>query len=121
MNKEKIMKLTLQIEEALKHLKFELGYEAESSNKRVKARKSKKEKLNLETPIRNLLQEGFFSDWKTDKDVVKKLKQQVLNPKRASVSNVLRRFAAPQKGLLERQGEGTKKNLWRYRAKLIKK
>lgn len=118
MNKEKILKLINQIEEILNQLKFEFGFEVEPSTKKIKLRKSKKQKTNLETPIKNLLKEKFFSEWKTDNDVIKKLKEQVLNPKRASVSNVLRRFANPKKGLLERRGEGIKKNPWQYKEKL---
>lgn len=70
--------------------------------------------VDLNTPIIGLYNDGFFDDWKTDNDVIKKLRAQVLTPKRASVSNVLRRLANPKKGLLERQGDGTKKNPWKY-------
>lgn len=70
--------------------------------------------IDLGSPIMSLYNDGFFDDWKTDNDVIKKLRAQVLTPKRASVSNVLRRLASPKKGLLERQGDGTKKNPWKY-------
>lgn len=80
-------------------------------------RKSKGVKTDLGTPVKKLVEGGFFRDWKTDNDVVKKLKQQVLNAKRASISNVLRRFTNPTHGLLQRDGEGTKKHPWRYKQK----
>jgi hypothetical protein len=67
--------------------------------------------------VKKLIEGGFFRDWKTDNDVVKKLKQQVLTTKRASISNVLRRFASPAHSLLQRDGEGTKKSPWRYKQK----
>lgn len=82
-----------------------------------KRKKSKKVKTDLGTPVKKLIEGGFFRDWKTDNDVVKKLKQQVLTTKRASISNVLRRFASPAYGLLQRDGEGTKKSPWRYKQK----
>lgn len=82
-----------------------------------KRKKSKKVKTDLGTPVKKLIEGGFFRDWKTDNDVVKKLKQQVLTTKRASISNVLRRFASPAHGLLQRDGEGTKKSPWRYKQK----
>ena len=82
-----------------------------------KRKKSKRAKTDLGTPVKKLIESGFFRDWKTDNDVVKKLKQQVLTAKRASISNVLRRFASPAHGLLQRDGEGTKKSPWRYKQK----
>jgi hypothetical protein len=82
-----------------------------------KTRKPKRAKIDLVTPIKKLIENGFFKDWKTDNDVVKKLRQQVLNSKRASVSNVLRRLASAKQGLLQRDGEGTKKYPWRYKEK----
>jgi len=82
-----------------------------------KRKKSKRVKTDLGTPVKKLVEDGFFRDWKTDNDVVKKLKQQVLTAKRASISNVLRRFASPAHGLLQRDGEGTKKHPWRYKQK----
>lgn len=82
-----------------------------------KRKKSKRVKTDLGTPVKKLIESGFFRDWKTDNDVVKKLKQQVLTAKRASVSNVLRRFTSPAHGLLQRDGEGTKKHPWRYKQK----
>lgn len=82
-----------------------------------KRKKSKRVKTDLGTPVKRLIESGFFRDWKTDNDVVKKLKQQVLTAKRASISNVLRRFASPAHGLLQRDGEGTKKHPWRYKQK----
>ncbi|OGF64262.1 hypothetical protein A2661_00765 [Candidatus Giovannonibacteria bacterium RIFCSPHIGHO2_01_FULL_45_24] len=82
-----------------------------------KRKKSKRVKTDLGTPVKKLIESGFFRDWKTDNDVVKKLKQQVLTAKRASISNVLRRFASPAHGLLQRDGEGTKKHPWRYKQK----
>lgn len=86
--------------------------------KKIKGVKTKRAKsIDLNTPIIGLYNDGFFDDWKTDNDVIKKLRVQVLTPKRASVSNVLRRLANPKKGLLERQGDGTKKNPWKYRKK----
>lgn len=83
--------------------------------KRAKTRRAKDTDLN--TPIMGLYSDGFFDDWKTDNDVIKKLRAQVLTPRRASVSNVLRRLTSPKKGLLERQGDGTKKTPWKYRKK----
>jgi len=92
---------------------------SQGRDKSPKLRKSKKlKKIDLETPIKKLLSGRFFKEWKTDNDVIKKLKKQVLNPKRASVSNVLRRLASSKRGLLERDGEGTKKSPWRYKEKL---
>ena len=82
-----------------------------------KRKKSKRAKTDLGTPVKRLIESGFFRDWKTDNDVVKKLKQQVLTAKRASISNVLRRFASPAHGLLQRDGEGTKKHPWQYKQK----
>ncbi len=120
MDKEKISKLINQMQNILNQFKFELDIEIDGTIRKIKRRKLKKKKMNLETPIKNLL-EDFFNEWRTDNDVIKKLKEQVLNPKRASVSNVLRRFASPKKGLLERRGEGTKKNPWQYKAKLRSK
>ncbi len=77
--------------------------------------KSKRAKVDLGTPVKKLIDGGFLRDWKTDNDVVRKLKQQVLTAKRASVSNVLRRFASPAHGLLQREGDGTKGSPWRYK------
>src|SRR3989344_4017381 len=82
-----------------------------------KRKKSKRVKTDLGTQVKKLIESGFFRDWKTENDVVKKLKQQVLTAKRASISNVLRRFASPAHGLLQRDGEGTKKHPWRYKQK----
>lgn len=77
--------------------------------------KSRKSKGDLKTPISNLVESGFFQEFKTDLDVLKKLKQQVLNPRRSSVSNVLRSFASPKHELLQREGGGTKSDPWRYK------
>lgn len=93
------------------------GVAAKETSTGKKQRKSKRVKTDLGTPVKKLIDGGFFRDWKTDNDVVKKLKQQVLTAKRASVSNVLRRFANPAHGLLQRDGEGTKKHPWRYKQK----
>lgn len=80
-------------------------------------KRSRAKGIDLNSPIMGLYNDGFFDDLKTDNDVIKKLRAQVLTPRRASVSNVLRRLASPKKGLLERQGDGTKKNPWKYRKK----
>lgn len=91
-----------------------IGKEAATTKKR---KKSKRVKTDLGTPVKKLIEGDFFRNWKTDNDVVKKLKQEVLTAKRASISNVLRRFASPAHGLLQRDGEGTKKHPWRYKQK----
>lgn len=112
MNQEEIDKQIFERLEKLEGVVF--------STKKIKSSKSDSRRakgVDLTTPITGLYNDGFFDDWKTDNDVIKKLRAQVLTPKRASVSNVLRRFASPKKGLLERQGDGTKKNPWKYRKK----
>lgn len=91
--------------------------EREEGGERCRISKPKARKTDLSSPIQELYNGGFFKEWRTDNDVVKKLKQQVLTARRASVSNVLRRFATPKRGLLERDGNGTKKAPWRYRNK----
>lgn len=78
-------------------------------------KKTKKKGVALIMPIKKLVEQGFFQDWKTDNDVVEKLKKQVLIAKRPSVSNVLRKLASPAQGLLQREGEGNKKHPWRYK------
>jgi len=120
MDKDKFIEIINKLQNNLDQLKALAGIEIETAEvKKRKANngKSKRQKVDLETPIRELLNNGFFTDWKTDNDVIKRLRAQVLTPKRASVSNVLRRLASPKKGLLERQGDGTKKNPWKYRKK----
>lgn len=118
MDKERLLRIINELQGNIDQLKLLVGIEViPSPAPKEKNKKSNKQKVDLETPIRDLLNEGFFSDWRTDNDVIKKLRVQVLTPKRASVSNVLRRLASPKKGLLERQGDGTKKNPWKYRKK----
>jgi hypothetical protein len=114
MDKEKILKLINQIENGLVQLKIELGLEIGNRIKKTRRVKTKGKKLNLEMPIKTLLGEGFFSEWRKDTDVVQKLKEKILTPRnlrRSSVTNVLRRFFA--KGLLDRKEiiEGKKKVL----------
>ena len=122
MDKNKLVKIINELQVNINQLKALAGFEidaAETKNKKAGGKKSGGQKTDLETPIRELLNSGFFSDWKTDNDVIKELRTQVLTPKRASVSNVLRRLASPKRGLLERQGDGTKKSPWKYRKKKI--
>ncbi|MCD6115252.1 hypothetical protein J7J74_03155 [bacterium] len=77
MNKEKILKLINQIEEATEKLKLEIGIPAgkDVKKRKVKPRKRKKQKINLVGPVKILLDEGFFSDWKRDIEVIQKLKE----------------------------------------------
>ena len=118
MDKEKLLWIINELQANIDQLKVIAGIEVIPSSAPLKKTiKSKRQKTNLETPIRELLNGTFFSNWKTDNDVIRELRTQVLNPKRASVSNVLRRLASPKKWLLERQGDGTKKNPWKYRKK----
>lgn len=122
MDKDKLKRIINELQVNIDQLKALAGIEFDSSknlNTKTKTniKKSKRQKTDLETPIRELLNGTFFSNWKTDNEVIQELRTQVLNPKRASVSNVLRRLASPKKGLLERQGDGTKKNPWKYRKK----
>ena len=120
MDKNKLVKIIDGFQANINQLKALAGLEinaAEAKNKKVGSKKSGRQKTDLETPIQELLNSRFFSDWKTDNDVIKELRTQVLTPKRASVSNVLRRLASPKKGLLERQGDGNKKSPWKYRKK----
>lgn len=110
MNQEEINKQILERLEKLEGAVF--------ATKKIKAVKNDPRRakgVDLITPITELYNDGFFDDLKTDNDVIKKLRAQVLTPKRASVSNVLRRLASPKKGLLEREGDGTKKNPWKYK------
>lgn len=105
MNKEKIQKLINQIEEATAKLKIEIGTQRRKDIKKVsKSSKEKSKKIKLVEPIKAILDEGFFSDWKSDIEVVQKLKEKFLMPRtlrRSSVTNVLRKFFA--KGLLIRK------------------
>lgn len=120
MDKNKLIEIINRLQASINQLKVLAGFEInaiKAEKKKTGSKKPNRQKTDLETPIRELLNSGFFSDWKTDNDVIKKLRAQVLTPKRASVSNVLRRLASPQKGLLERQGDGTKKSPWKYRKK----
>ena len=50
------------------------------ANKRVKHAKrgSRRARSDLNTPIIELYNDGFFDDWRTDNDVIKKLRAQVL-------------------------------------------
>lgn len=119
MKKEKILKYINQIENLLAGLKAELGLEAKEKIKRPRKKRDMSKKLDLETPIKALIEDGFFSDWKKDIHVVQKLKEKFLMPRtlrRSSVTNVLRRFFG--KGLLVRKEvvEGKKKVLV-YKAK----
>lgn len=114
MNKEKILKLIDKIENASSQLRVELGFEVERKIKKPIKRKIKGKKLNLETPIKTLIDDDFFSDWKKDVNVVQKLKEKILTPRtlrRSSVTNVLRRLF--NKGLLTRKEviEGKKRIL----------
>ena len=108
MNQEEINKQIFERLENLEVFVFTAKKKPKSITKRSRG-------IDLNTPITELYNGEFFNDWKTDNDVIKKLRAQVLTPKRASVSNVLRRLTSPKKGLLERQGDGTKKNPWKYR------
>jgi len=116
-NDSKILKLINQIESVIAQLKLEIETERRRNGKKIKLQRPKKQRMDVATPIKNLLEKGFFSEGRTDKDVLKKLREQVLNPGRSSVAEVLRRFASPKKNLLERSGDGTRKNPWKYRAK----
>lgn len=116
MNKEKILKLINQIEEATTKLKLELDVpEREVAKKKViRSRRRKRRKINLTGSVKTLLDDSFFSDWRKDVEVVQNLKEKFLMPRtlrRSSVTNVLRKFFA--KGLLIRKKitEGKKKFL----------
>ncbi len=119
MDKDKFTRIVNELQNNINQLRALADIEVISPpTSTKKTKKSKKQKTDLETPIRELLNGDFFSDWKTDNDVIKELRTQVLIPKRASVSNVLRRLASSKRGLLERDGDGTKKSPWRYKEKL---
>jgi len=109
MNQEEINKQIFERLERLEKVIFDVG---KVKNKKRIVRRAKM--TDLKTPITELYNNGFFDNEKMDNDVIKKLREQVLSstPKRASVSNVLRRLV--KKGLLERIGEGNKKNPWKY-------
>ena len=119
MKKEKISKYINQIENLLVQLKAGLGLEIREKIKSPRKKEDMVKRLNLKTPIKTLIEDGFFSDWKKDTHVVQKLKEKILTPRtlrRSSVTNVLRRFFS--KGLLARKEiiEGKKKVLV-YKAK----
>lgn len=126
MNKEKILRLMNRLENTLAQLKTELKFREASvkdNSRKSKKRKDSGKKINLETPIRNLFNEGFFNDWKKDIEVIQKLKEKILTPRtlrRSSVTNVLRRFF--DKGLLERKKitEG-KKEIFAFKRKVGRK
>lgn len=120
MDKNKLIEIINKLQTNIDQLKVLAGVGIDPvrvHKRKVSNKKSKRQKTDLETPIRELLNSDFFSGWKTDNDVIKKLRIQVLTPKRASVSNVLRRLTSPKRGLLERQGDGTKRNPWKYKKK----
>lgn len=110
MNKEKVLKSISQIENAVLELKKEIGVDETEIEKSIKMKKRKVKKhrkgssINLIQPIRKLFEENFFSDYKKDVDVLKELKTKLLTtktPKRASVTNVLRKMV--KNGLLNRE------------------
>lgn len=112
MNQEGINEQILKRIERLEKVVFGVG---KNKNKKKVAQRAKR--TDLKTPVTALCNSGFFDSEKTDNDVIKKIREQVLSstPKRASVSNVLRGLV--KRGLLERTGEGNRKNPWKYRKK----
>ena len=93
-------------------------HEGHASNIKVASRvgfeKSKK-KTDVTGSIKGLLGQDFFNQGKTDTDVIQRLKKQALNVKRGSISVALMRLV--RQGLLIREGDGKKKNPWRYKTK----
>ena len=110
MDTDKILKYINQIENAILELKKIIGTKEARLEKLTKIKKNRIEErqkdksIDLTQPIRRLFDENFFSDYKTDVDVVKELRIKLLTtktPKRASVTNVLRRMV--KNGLLNRE------------------
>jgi hypothetical protein len=100
MNTEKILDLICKIENNITEIRKEMGIE---NNQEIKkdsetAREDNKKRskaIDLTLPIKKLYDNNFFSDFKSDLDVVEKLKFDLLTnkvPKRASVVNVLRKM-----------------------------
>lgn len=110
MDTDKILKYINQIENAILELKKIIGSNEARLEKLTKIKKNRIEErqkdksIDLIQPIRKLFDENFFSDYKRDVDVVKELRIKLLTtktPKRASVTNVLRRMV--KNGLLNRE------------------
>ena len=126
MNKEKMLKIIRQIEISISGLKSEIIekkdlelLEKDENLKNTDSRKRRSKNTDLVSPIKKLFDDGMFSDWVTDLDIVNKLKISLLtsvSPKRSSVTNVLRRMV--KNGLLRRDkiAEGKKKVI-RYKIK----
>ena len=117
MNKENVSRLISQIETNLAELRKELGALEEPKlprgNAARKRGKRNKKKAGSTKPIEGLIASGFFKQAKTDLDVMGALKKKALSFDREDVAVTLMRFV--RKGIMEREGDGTKKNPWGYK------
>lgn len=126
MDTEKILKIIRQMEIAISDLKSEItknngleSLEKGGDFKNENSRKKRSKNTDLTSPIKKLFDDGIFSNWVTDLDIVNKLKISLLtaaSPKRSSVTNVLRRMVKNNLLIRDKIAEGKKKVI-RYKVK----
>lgn len=119
MDKEKVLKTIGQVETLLAELKDEVGVldKAVSPKGQKKApRKSYQGKKPGSTkPIEDLIDSGFFDSLKTDVQATAALKKKAQFFERSDIAVTLMRFV--KKNVLEREGNGTKNDPWKYKKK----
>jgi hypothetical protein len=117
MNKDEILKTIGEIELLLKKIKSGIyGEKAEyPSTEGKKVTNRSKRKSGSTKSITELVSRNFFDIAKSSTDVLKELKKQAVKSDPDVVRMTLMRFV--RKRILEREGEGTTKNPWKYKKK----
>lgn len=116
MDEKEVKKLVGEIDSRVAMLKSALSMTAITSTTVTKARKTKgaaKKGAGSSVPITKLVEEGFFDQPKTYLEVIAVLRKKGLTFTKGNITTPLRRKVV--QGLLERDGEGTKDNPWRYK------
>lgn len=120
MNKNKIVEAVREIESRLKYIKDEINLVDDevkiSPNPKIKKIASKsREKDGPTKPIADLIKGDFFNSSKSCVEVVREFRKRAFNYDTESVRISLMRFV--RKEVLEREGDGTSKNPWKYKKK----
>lgn len=79
----------------------------------IKSRKTQKKGKGSTKPVKDLVQGGFFSAGKTGVEVQIALNKRAMRFDVNDIAVTMMRLV--QAGLLERDGDGTPKNPWRYK------